>query len=104
MKKQVKLKIVEEPILNLKVEVDQTNGDSIPRTNRLNWASFNYIDLVDVFMTPLPNEKQTNTLVHEHDVARKRALRFKARLKAYIIEKADKSELKNFDWSEWDIV
>ena len=29
---------------------------------------------------------------------------FKKRLKAYIIEKADESELKNFDWSEWDIV
>jgi hypothetical protein len=99
MKKQVKLKIVEEPILNLKVEVDQTNGDSIPRTNRLNWESFNYIDLVDVFMTSLPNEPTI-----ADDVARKRALRFKARLKAYIIEKADKSELKNFDWSEWDIV
>ena len=41
----MKNKIVEEPILNLKVEVDQTNEDSIPRTNRMNWPSFNYVDL-----------------------------------------------------------
>ena len=50
-------------------------------------------------MTPLPNE----TIIAD-DVARKRALKFKARLKAYIIEKADQSELENFDWSEWEIV
>ena len=95
--KTKKTDIVEEPILNIKVEVDQTNGDSIPRTNRLNWPSFNYIDLVDVFMTSLPNEPTI-----ADDVARKRVLKFKARLKAYIIEKADQSELENFDWSEWD--
>jgi hypothetical protein len=97
--KTKKTDIVEEPILNIKVEVDQTNGDSIPRTNRLNWPSFNYIDLVDVFMTSLPNEPTI-----ADDVARKRVLKFKARLKAYIIEKADQSELENFDWSEWEIV
>ena len=97
--KTKKADIVEEPILNIKVEVDQTNGNSIPRTNRLNWPSFNYIDLVDVFMTSLPNEPTI-----ADDVARKRALKFKARLKAYIIEKADQSELENFDWSEWEIV
>ena len=102
--KTKKADIVEEPILNIKVEVDQTNGNSIPRTNRLNWPSFNYIDLVDVFMTPLPNEKQTDRLVYEHDVARKKAIAFRKRLKAYIIEKADQSELENFDWSEWEIV
>ena len=97
--KQDKFKIIEEPILNLKVEVDQTNEDSIPRTNRMNWPSFNYVDLLDVFMTSLPNEPTI-----ADDVARKRALKFKARLKAYIIEKSDQSELKHFDWSEWDIV
>ena len=65
----------------------------------MNWPSFTLIDLLDVFMTSLENES-----IIADDVARKRALRFKARLKAYIIEKADESELKNFDWSEWDIV
>jgi hypothetical protein len=101
MKKE-KIKIVEEPILNLKVEVDRSvNGN---HEARMNWPSFTLIDLVDVFMTPLPNEKQTNTLVHEHDVAVKKAKLFKRRLKAYIIDKADKSELENFDWSEWEMV
>mgnify|MGYP003113735709 CR=1 FL=1 len=102
MKKQVKFTIVEEPILNLKVEVDKSYPnitDGYRFEPRMNWPSFNYIDLVDVFMTSLPNEPTI-----ADDVARKRALRFKARLKAYIIEKADQSELKNFDWSEWDIV
>ena len=100
--KNQKIKIVEEPILNLKVEVDKsypniTDGHKFEQ--RMNWPSFNYIDLVDVFMTSLPNEPTI-----ADDVARKRALKFKARLKAYIIEKADQSELKNFDWSEWEIV
>ena len=65
----------------------------------MNWQSMSYIDLLDVFMTSLPNEPTI-----ADDVARKRALKFKARLKAYIIEKADQSELENFDWSEWDII
>jgi|TARA_R110002050_G_scaffold158_1_gene1070 hypothetical protein len=90
-------KINEEPILNLKVDVDRSvNGNY---EARMNWTSFTMIDLLDVFMTSLPNES-----IIADDVARKRALKFKARLKAYIIEKADESELKNFDWSEWDIV
>jgi len=99
-KEQVKIKkpkIVEEPILNLKVEVDKSYNDQYE--HRMNWPSFNYIDLLDVFMTSLPNEP-----IIADDVARKRALKFKARLKAYIIEKSDQSELKHFDWSEWDIV
>ena len=100
--KNEKIKIVEEPILNLKVEVDRSvNGN---HEARMNWPSFTLIDLVDVFMTPLPNEKQTDRLVYEHDVARKKAIAFRKRLKAYIIEKADQSELENFDWSEWEIV
>ena len=99
---RMKNKIVEEPILNLKIEVDRSvNGNY---EARMNWPSFTLIDLVDVFMTPLPNEKQTNALVHEHDVAIKKAKLFKRRLKAYIIEKSDKSELENFDWSEWEMV
>ena len=92
-----KIKIVEEPILNLKVEVDRSvNGNY---EARMNWPSFTLIDLADVFMTPLENE----TIIAD-DVARKRALKFKARLKAYIIEKSDQSDLKNFDWSEWEIL
>ena len=60
------------------VEVDRkVNGNY---EARMNWPSFTLIDLVDVFMTPLPNEKQTNTLVHEHDVAIKKAKLFKRRL------------------------
>ena len=107
MKNKQKETIVEEPILNLKVEVDKsypniTDGHKLQP--RMNWPSFNYIDLVDVFMTPLPNEKQADRLVYEYDVARKKAIAFKKRLKAYIIEKADESELENFDWSEWEIV
>ena len=38
------------------------------------------------------------------EVAERNALTFKRKLKAYIIEKADESELKNFDWSEWELV
>ena len=98
--KTKKADIVEEPILNIKVEVDQTNGNSIPRTNRLNWPSFNYIDLVEVFQTPIPNNDKSVSL----EVAEHKAKQFKKRLKAYIIEKADQSELENFDWSEWEIV
>ena len=97
MKKQVKLKIIEKPILNLKIEVDKSYGDQFEQ--RMNWPSFTLIDLLDVFMTSLENES-----IIADDVARKRALRFKARLKAYIIEKADESELENFDWSDWDMV
>ena len=98
MKKEViKQKIVEEPILNLKVDVDRSvNGNY---EARMNWPLFTMIDLTDVFMTPLENE----TIIAD-DVARKRALKFKARLKAYIIEKSDQSDLKNFDWSEWEIL
>ena len=96
-----KIDIVEEPILNLKVEVDETIGDRVPRTQRLNWKSFSYIDLVELFQTPIPsNDKVIVSL----ETAERKAKQFKKRLKAYIIEKADESELKNFDWSEWDIV
>ena len=92
-----KVKITEQPILNVKIEVDKSYGDRFEQ--RMNWQSMTYIDLLDVFMTSLPNEP-----IIPDDIARKRALKFKARLKAYIIEKADQSELENFDWSEWDII
>tara|TARA_B100001939_G_scaffold344785_2_gene359972 strand:+ start:359 stop:643 length:285 start_codon:yes stop_codon:yes gene_type:complete len=90
-----KPKIIEEPILNLKIEVDKSYNDQYE--HRMNWPSMSNIDILDVFMTSLPGEKTI-----ADDRARIRATRFKARLKAYIIEKADPSELKHFDWSEWD--
>ena len=94
-----KLKIVEEPILNLKVEVDKSYGNKFEQ--RMNWPSFNYIDLLELFQTQIPsNDKVIVSL----ETAERKAKQFKKRLKAYIIEKADESELKNFDWSEWDIV
>ena len=99
----MKYKTVEEPILNLKVEVDKsypniTDGHKLEP--RMNWPSFNYIDLVEVFQTPIPNNDKSVSL----EVAEHKAKQFKKRLKAYIIEKADQSELENFDWSEWEIV
>jgi len=93
-----KIKIVEEPILNLKVEVDRkVNGNY---EARMNWPSFTSIDLIELFQTPIPNNDKPISL----EVAEHKAKQFKKRLKAYIIEKADQSELENFDWSEWEIV
>ena len=94
--KNEKIKIVEEPILNLKVEVDRSvNGN---HEARMNWPSFTLIDLVEVFQTDISG---ANIPL---EVAERNALTFKRKLKAYIIEKADQSELENFDWSEWEIV
>ena len=94
--KNKKIKIVEEPILNLKVEVDRSvNGNY---EARMNWPSFTLIDLVEVFQTDISG---ANIPL---EVAERNALTFKRKLKAYIIEKADQSELENFDWSEWEIV
>ena len=101
MKNKQKETIVEEPILNLKVEVDKsypniTDGHKLQP--RMNWPSFNHIDLVEVFQTDISG---ANIPL---EVAERNALTFKRKLKAYIIEKADESELENFDWSEWEIV
>ena len=94
--KNQKIKIVEEPILNLKVEVDRSvNGN---QEARLHWPSFTLLDLVEVFQTDISG---ANIPL---EVAERNALTFKRKLKAYIIEKADQSELENFDWSEWEIV
>ena len=93
-----KIKIVEEPILNIKVEVDKSYNDKFEQ--RMNWPSFNHIDLVEVFQM---NICDSNKSVPLH-VAERNALTFKRKLKAYIIEKADQSELENFDWSEWEQV
>ena len=96
-----KFKIVEAPILNLKVEVDKSYGDRFE--HRMNWPSFNYIDLVEVFQMNISKGSQKDDII-PLEVAEKNALAFKRKLKAYIIEKADQSELENFDWSEWEQV
>tara|TARA_Y100001949_G_scaffold169456_1_gene169415 strand:- start:633 stop:923 length:291 start_codon:yes stop_codon:yes gene_type:complete len=84
----------EQPLLNLKVEVDTHN-------QRLNWSAMEYIDLVDVFQTILPEEEgKWKRDVVPLDIAEARAKRFKARLKAYIIEKTE-DDNEDFDWSDW---
>ena len=98
MKAQIKEEKKERPLLNLKVEVDSWKNGNF---QRLNWESMNYIDLLPVFQTILPQEKGK----YKHDVvpfeiAEARAKRFKARLKAYIIEQTEKDE--DFDWYDWD--
>ena len=94
MKKEI---IKEEPLLEINIKVDRTiNGKY---DNRLNWSSFNMIDLIDIFSTILKDEKEYS-FKHQNK-AERMTKRFRARLKAFIIENADKSELKNFDWSEW---
>ena len=102
----MKYQTVEEPILNLKVEVDKsypniTDGHKLEP--RMNWPSFNYIDLVEVFQMNIAKGSQKDDII-PLEVAEKNALIFKRKLKAYIIEKADESELENFDWSEWEMV
>jgi hypothetical protein len=89
----------EQPLLNLKVEVDSWKTGKF---QRLNWETMSFIDLEVVFQTILPEEKGK----YKHDVvpfdlAQKRAKRFKARLKAYIIEQTEDDD-ENFDWSDWD--
>jgi hypothetical protein len=88
----------EKPLLNLKVEVDSWKRGYF---QRLNWELMNYLDLVEVFQTILPHEKgkYRNDVVPFY-VAKRRAERFKARLKAYILEKTD-DDIEDFDWSEW---
>ena len=94
MKKEI---IKEEPLLEINIKVDRTiNGEY---DNRLNWSSFNMIDLIDIFSTTLKDEGEYS--FKHQDKAERMAKRFRARLKAFIIENADKSELINFDWSEW---
>ena len=89
----------EQPLLNLKVEVDSWKTG---RYQRLNWEAMNFIDLDEVFQTILPNEKgkYKNDMVPSH-IAEARAKRFMERLKAYIIEKTEDDD-EDFDWSDWD--
>ena len=95
MKKEI---IKEEPLLEINIKVDRTINDKYD--DRLNWSSFNMIDLMDIFETTLADEGEY-TFKHQ-DKAKRMTKRFKERLKAFIIENADKSELKNFDWSNWN--
>ncbi len=89
----------EQPLLNLKVEVDSWKTGKF---QRLNWETMNHIDLEEVFRTILPEEKgKYKNDVVPFELAEKRAKRFKARLKAYIIEKTE-DDNQDFDWSDWD--
>ena len=93
MKKEI---IKEEPILEISIKVDRTiNGKYY---DRLNWSSMNGISPEEIFSSALDGENPSST----DQFAKKRAMRFKARLKAYVIEYADKLELDFFDWSNWD--
>jgi len=88
----------EQPLLNLKVEVDSWRHGY---HERLNWELMSFIDLEDVFRTILPEEKgkYKNDQV-PYNIAGARAKRFMERLKAYIIEKTEDDD-EDFDWSEW---
>jgi len=90
----------EQPLLNVKVEVDSWRHGHF---ERLNWSLMNNLDLVEIFQTILPEEKgkYKNDRV-PYEIAKRRAKRFKARLQAYVLEKTDgHGEPENFDWSEW---
>tara|TARA_R100001594_G_C3888121_1_gene227732 strand:- start:190 stop:510 length:321 start_codon:yes stop_codon:yes gene_type:complete len=105
MTKTKKLIEIEEPVLEINIKIDKGDKNA---TERLNWPSMNYIDLFDIFSTLLPEEegKIKNAVTGKNlsyipsDLALKRARRFKARLKAYIIEKHPD---ENFDWKDWDL-
>ena len=89
----------EQPLLNLKVEVDSWKTGKF---QRLNWETMNYIDIEEVFRTILSEEKgKYKNDVVPFELAEKRAKRFMARLKAYILEKTE-DDNQDFDWSEWD--
>jgi hypothetical protein len=90
----------EQPLMNLKIEVDSWKTGSY---QRLNWGAMNFIDLVNVFQTILPEEKgKWKHDVVPFDLAEKRAKRFMDRLKAYILEET-KDDNEDFDWSDWNI-
>ena len=91
-----KQKIVEEPILEINVKVDQDIDGQYK--GRLNWVSMNSIDLIDIFNTTI-NDEQNNSAFQIS--AERKAMMFNKRLKQYIIDKCDNSEIKNFDWQHW---
>jgi hypothetical protein len=89
----------EQPLLNLKVEVDSWKTGSY---QRLNWEVMSFIDLEEVFRTILPQEKgKYKNDVVPSNIAEARAKRFMARLKQYILEKTE-DDNEDFDWSEWE--
>ena len=93
----MKKKIKEEPLLEINVKVDKSeNGKYI---DRLNWSNMNWIDLEDIFSTPIGNEKMSLEFAKRSEIKCKM---FKKRLKQYILDKCDTHELENFDCSEWD--
>ena len=98
-------KMIEEPVLEINVKVDQSeivfqDGQKGEKyLNRLNWSNMNSIDLEDIFSTPINNEKSN---LEFHKKALIKCKMFKKRLKQYIIDKCDPSELENFDWSVWE--
>jgi len=105
MGKRKRPDIVEEPNLEINVKVDRSeivfqDGQKGEKyLGRLNWSNMNWIDLEDIFSTPINNEK--NDLEFNKKALIKCKM-FKKRLKQYIIDKCDPSELENFDWSVWD--
>ena len=95
---QAREKKQEQPLLNVKVEVDSWRHGNF---ERLNWSLMNNLDLVEIFQTILPEEKgkYKNDQV-PYEIAKQRAKRFKARLQAYVLEKTE-DQPEDFDWSEW---
>tara|TARA_R100001530_G_scaffold5221_1_gene6564 strand:+ start:339 stop:650 length:312 start_codon:yes stop_codon:yes gene_type:complete len=99
MKAEKKEERKEQPLMNLKVEVDSWKTGSY---QRLNWEAMNFIDLEEVFRTILPEEKgKYKNDVVPYGIAETRTKRFMARLKQYILEKTE-DDNENFDWSDWD--
>ena len=92
-----KAKVKEEPLLEINIKVDQSkNGEYV---GRLNWSNMNWIDLEDIFQTPIGDEKMSLEFSKRAEIKCKM---FKKRLKQYILDKCDPYEIDDFDWSEWD--
>ena len=100
MKKEKKQIIVEEPILEINIKVDQTiNGEY---QGRLNWGHMNSLDLVELLQTPTELSDSPHQTIVPIELAEKRAKKIKARIKSYILEKSDPIDVKNFSWKEWE--
>ena len=94
---KIKAKVKEEPLLEINVKVDKSeNGTYL---GRLDWSLMESIDLEDIFATPIGGEKMSLDFAKRAEIKSKM---FKKRLKQYIIDKCDPSELENFDWSVWE--
>jgi len=97
MTKHKKVKITEEPLLEINIKVNTYNDGKF--IDRLNWSAMNGINLLDIFDTPIGDER--NCAEFSRSAERKSEM-FKKRLKQYILDKCDSVELKNFDWTDWD--